>query len=161
VRFAHELVSVGLSTRTITAAVVALVALLAASACTDGKESAPQVTLPATSIPSSAPAMPTAVAATPERSAKQIYAVRCTPCHGANGRGDGVISASLTPKPRDYTNAAWQASVTDDQLKKTILSGGEAVGKSQMMPANPDLAAKVDVTNALVQMIRSFSSTPK
>ena len=39
---------------------------------------------------------PAAAAATPEAEAAQIFAGRCSPCHGATGAGDGAASAALT-----------------------------------------------------------------
>ena len=86
---------------------------------------------------------------------KEIFKTRCAPCHGESGKGDGPGAAALTPKPRDYTNAAWQDSVKDEDIKKTILYGGAAVGKSAAMPARPDLEGKPDL-DALVKYVRSF-----
>lgn len=86
---------------------------------------------------------------------KEIFKTRCAPCHGETGKGDGPGAAALTPKPRDYTNAAWQDSVKDEDIKKTILYGGAAVGKSAAMPASPDLDGKPDL-DALVKYVRSF-----
>ena len=63
---------------------------------------------------------------------------------------------ALTPKPRNYTDKTWQASVTDDQIRKTIVMGGAAVGKSPVMPAQPQLKEKPEVVAALVQIIRTF-----
>ena len=84
--------------------------------------------------------------------------MRCVPCHGATGTGDGAAAAALNPKPRNYTDAAWQASVTDEQLKKTILYGGAAVGKSAVMPSQPDLESKPEVLDGLVKIIRGFGA---
>jgi mono/diheme cytochrome c family protein len=92
------------------------------------------------------------------REAKAIFDTRCTPCHGANGKGDGAGAAALKPKPRDYTDPAWQKSITDDQLRQTILKGGPAVGKSVLMPPNPDLESKPEVVNGLVKIVRDFGS---
>lgn len=36
--------------------------------------------------------------------AKVIYTTYCTPCHGSNGRGDGIAAASLAKKPADHTS---------------------------------------------------------
>ena len=36
--------------------------------------------------------------------AKVIYTSYCTPCHGSNGRGDGIAAASLPKKPADHTS---------------------------------------------------------
>jgi cytochrome c553 len=87
---------------------------------------------------------------------RDIFAKRCAACHGETGRGDGPAAANLNPKPRDYTNAAWQASVTDDQLRSIIVSGGFAVGKSPLMPPNPDLESSPAVVEGLVGIVRSF-----
>lgn len=62
----------------------------------------------------------------------------------------------MDPKPRDYTDAEWQASVTDEELKKVILGGGMAVGKSPLMPGNPDLKNKPELVDALVKKVRGF-----
>jgi hypothetical protein len=46
--------------------------------------------------------------------------------------------------------------VTDDEITKAITYGGAAIGKSPMMPANPDLDAKPEVVAALVHIVRDF-----
>src|SRR5687768_11220145 len=63
-------------------------------------------------------------------SAQTLFSQRCAVCHGTSGKGDGPGAVALNPKPRDYTNTAWQKSVSDDELKKIIVQGGQAVGKS-------------------------------
>jgi hypothetical protein len=80
-------------------------------------------------------------------------------CHGETGKGDGAAAAALNPKPRNYTDAEWQKSVTDDQIKKTITGGGASVGKSPIMPAQPDLASKPEVLDGLVKIIRGFAAS--
>jgi len=86
-----------------------------------------------------------------------MFMTVCATCHGADGTGNGPAAESLDPKPRNYTDAAWQASVTDADLKKIILEGGQAVGKSAMMPAQAQLKDKPDVLNELVMIIRGFA----
>lgn len=88
--------------------------------------------------------------------AKTIFTTRCATCHGTEGKGNGPAAITLTPKPRNYTDAAWQKSVTDDNLREIIVKGGAAVGKSPLMPPNPDLENKPDVVNGLVAIVRSF-----
>ncbi|MDX2169161.1 MAG: c-type cytochrome [Deltaproteobacteria bacterium] len=90
------------------------------------------------------------------KEADEIYKSRCTLCHGAAGKGDGPTAAALTPKPRTLTDAAWQKTVDDAHIEKIILNGGPSVGKSPLMPANPDLANKPDVIKALRQIVRQF-----
>ena len=102
---------------------------------------------------------PAANAVTPkmdEAQVKQLFADRCGACHGTSGKGDGPGAAALNPKPRNYTDKAWQASVTDEQIKKTIVYGGAAVGKSPNMPSNPDLDSKPEVVEGLVKIVRGF-----
>ncbi|MGE0871188.1 MAG: cytochrome c [Kofleriaceae bacterium] len=89
-------------------------------------------------------------------SAAEIFKANCANCHGPEGRGDGPVAASMNPKPRDYSDAAWQASVTDDELKRIILKGGAALGKSAMMPPNPQLKDQPQVLDDLVKIIRGF-----
>lgn len=102
-----------------------------------------------------APSEPVA-AKEPAVEAQEIFQSRCVTCHGENGKGDGPGSAALNPKPRDYTSADWQKSVTDDHIKKIILEGGPAVGLSPLMPPNPDLKDKPEVVDALVKVVRNL-----
>jgi mono/diheme cytochrome c family protein len=90
--------------------------------------------------------------------ADQIYKSRCAMCHGPSGKGDGPAGAAFDPKPRDLGDPAWQRSVTDEHIERAILSGGPAVGKSPLMPASPDLAAKPDVLKALRVLVRNFAA---
>jgi len=110
----------------------------------------------APAAPSQAAAPAAAPAVDPHPQAKALFQSLCRVCHGESGRGDGPGSASLNPKPRNYTDAVWQASVTDEQIKNTIMFGGAAVGKSPIMPASPDLQAKPEVVDELVKIVRSF-----
>jgi cytochrome c553 len=108
--------------------------------------------------PESGLAQPSSESATPTpaEEARATFSSLCSTCHGADGRGDGIAAANLNPKPRNYTDKTWQASVTDDQIKQTILMGGAAVGKSPMMPASPQFKDKPQVVDELVKIVRSF-----
>lgn len=120
--------------------------------CCGERERAPAG--PAASPPSRAAAP--AAAQTAASEAKQIFDTRCVTCHGVAGAGDGPGSAALEPKPRNFGDAAWQASISDEQLEKAILYGGAAVGKSPTMPGNPDLMSKPEVVRALVAQLRGL-----
>lgn len=91
-----------------------------------------------------------------KKEAAEIFATRCMTCHGAQGHGDGPASAGLTPKPRNFSDKDWQASVTSAHIENIIQYGGVAVGKSPAMPPNPDLAAKPAVIKALREHIRTL-----
>ncbi|HEY2772673.1 MAG TPA: c-type cytochrome [Candidatus Binatia bacterium] len=88
--------------------------------------------------------------------ADSIWKSRCSTCHGDGGKGDGAAAAALTPHPRDFTQQSWQSSVSDEHIEKIIAEGGQAVGLSMLMPANPDLVAKPDVIKALRAHVRSL-----
>jgi len=110
-----------------------------------------------------APAEPAPAAAAPAggdspavREANQVFTLRCVTCHGEQGAGDGPGSANLAPKPRNFQDPAWQASVSDEHLSAIILMGGVAVGMSPTMPGNPDLQAKPEVVSALIARIRGL-----
>jgi len=90
--------------------------------------------------------------------ADTIWQQRCSTCHGAGGKGDGAVGAALTPKPRDLTSADWQKGVTDEHIEKIIAQGGQAVGLSLLMPANPDLVSRPDVIKALRARVRALAA---
>jgi hypothetical protein len=89
-------------------------------------------------------------------SAAQIFSQRCSACHGPNGDGTGPAGTALNPHPRNFHDRTWQSSVTDDHIEQIIQQGGAAVGKSPLMPPNPDLVGKMDVVAALREKVRGF-----
>jgi mono/diheme cytochrome c family protein len=117
----------------------------------DAQRTAP--TAAATPTPAVVPPSPPA---DPASDAKALFKLKCVVCHGDHGAGDGPGAAAIVPKPRAFADAEWQTTVTDEHLKRIILEGGPAVGKSPAMPPNPDLKGKDDVVLALVKLIRDF-----
>lgn len=107
-----------------------------------------------------APTPPPGPSAADLKEADEIFASRCTPCHGPKGRGDGPASAGLTPKPRNFTDPTWQAKVTDEHIEKIVLYGGAAVGKSPAMPPNPDLDQYPNLIKGLRAHIRGLKAGP-
>jgi mono/diheme cytochrome c family protein len=126
------------------------------SGCTS-KDAAPAEPKAAEPAPAPTPAPAAEPAVDPVAEAQQIYKDRCTVCHGVTGKGDGDGSAALDPKPRDFTLAEWQDSVTDEHIQKIIVYGGAGVGKAPTMPANPDLDAKPEVVAELVKVVRGLA----
>lgn len=97
----------------------------------------------------------------PPPEAQAFFTARCVECHGPNGAGDGPSADTFTPKLRNYTDPAWQASITDDEIKLIILKGGARLGKSPAMPSNPRLQDRPEVLDGLVQIIRGFGKLPR
>lgn len=143
--------------RFIEASLVAILCACALQGCSKRSQPSPAPAEPQAAEPATDPAADEALMARAE--ARKLFASRCSVCHGEKGKGDGPGSAALDPKPRDYTNGAWQKSVTDDQLRAVITMGGAAIGKSPIMPSSPDLQAKPKVVDELVRIVRSFSTT--
>lgn len=50
------------------------------------------------------------------------YKAECATCHGNAGNGKGPAAVALTPKPTDFTSAAFQDK-TDTQIIATIKAG--------------------------------------
>jgi mono/diheme cytochrome c family protein len=114
---------------------------------------------------SSAPACskPAPKQMTPEQArteARTIFTSRCSTCHGLDGKGKGPLAAGLNPRPRDYSDRAWQAGASDEEIRTAIVKGGIGVGKSALMPANPDLADEPQVVDELLAVVRSFGTDP-
>jgi mono/diheme cytochrome c family protein len=138
----------------------ALAIALTSSACSKSESPPPPPTKPAAGATNSGGSTQVVAAKVDHAAkAKEIFATRCTPCHGAEGKGDGAASASLTPPPRNFHDPAWQSSVDDAYLEKIIKLGGAAVGKSTAMPSNPDLTDPA-VISALKDYVRALGKTP-
>jgi len=82
---------------------------------------------------------------------EQIFRTVCARCHGADGTGG--IAAGSANAPRNFRDAAFQASRSDDDLRRAIQQGKGA------MPAFGNLFSDGDL-RALVRKIRTFNSSP-
>jgi mono/diheme cytochrome c family protein len=89
--------------------------------------------------------------------AARIWRDRCANCHGERGLGDGEGAKVLPVRPRALGDSGWQSSVSDEHIAKVILEGGQAVGLSPLMAANPDLRTKPEVVDALVLYVRDLA----
>ncbi len=89
-----------------------------------------------------------------KKAAKLQFKTFCATCHGTTGKGDGPAAAGLDPKPRNWTDSAWQKSTTDERIFQVIKDGGPAVGLSPLMTANPLYQDRPGVIHALVRMVR-------
>jgi mono/diheme cytochrome c family protein len=80
---------------------------------------------------------------------KPIYETNCLMCHGAHGKGDGLIGATLRPPPADLTGP--QARAKSDKDLLTVIQDGRAA-----MPAWKTRLNEQDLQNVLAY-IRSLS----
>jgi mono/diheme cytochrome c family protein len=132
-----------------------LIALALLVACSKNDEPPPPSSGSPSAQPESGPKGKRSAGPIPEK-AQQMFMTVCATCHGADGSGNGPAAETLNPKPRNYTDPAWQAGVTDDEIRKTILLGGAGVGKSATMPGNPHLKEDAETLDGLVRIIRGF-----
>lgn len=88
--------------------------------------------------------------------ARELWRSRCANCHGLDGHGDGPQARHLLVSPRRLSDPRWQSSVDDDHLRTVIVEGGAAVGKNPVMAPNPDLRAKPEVVEALIEHVRKL-----
>lgn len=103
--------------------------------------------------------------ASPPRSAhnvgegRSIYEKHCADCHGPEGRGDGKMAVSLSPRPGNLISA--QTSAKSDQDLLNIIANGK---RRTAMPAWKDRLSEREQL-AVLAYIRSMihfsgSATP-
>ena len=85
--------------------------------------------------------------------AAALFQKRCSRCHGVNGDGRGTFANQLNPPPTDLTSPVWFKQTDEQKIKRVILGGGRAIGKSPMMPSHSDLRNKPQLLKALVRYI--------
>jgi len=79
----------------------------------------------------------------------------CTKCHGEDGKGQTKVGKKL--QLQDYTDAAFQAKVTDEEMTKIINDGvKDKAGKEKMKSYKDELSA--DEIKDLVAHIRKFKA---
>jgi mono/diheme cytochrome c family protein len=86
-------------------------------------------------------------------SAEQTFASVCAKCHGADGKG-GVPAAEGANPPRNFCDASFQASRSDEDLKQVIRKGKGG------MPAFGNLFSDAELLG-LVHKIRCFNPASK
>jgi cytochrome c oxidase subunit II len=77
------------------------------------------------------------------------FASTCARCHGTDGCG--ALASTPVGTPRRLCDSAFQASISDAQIKQTILKG------KGMMPGFGDDYSEAQVT-ALVHHVRSLKA---
>jgi mono/diheme cytochrome c family protein len=97
-----------------------------------------------------APAARVTEPAAPAPETVGLYRQYCLTCHGANGKGTEMRPAM--PTIPDFTNRAWQESVSDVQIIVSILEG-----RGALMPPLRDRLTEEQV-RGLVPYVRAFAA---
>lgn len=63
---------------------------------------------------------------------KENWDKNCASCHGKDGKGE--TKAGKKAQVKDFTDATYQATLTDDKMFKQIKEGMKENGKERMKP---------------------------
>ncbi|HYX20835.1 MAG TPA: cytochrome c [Thermoanaerobaculia bacterium] len=85
---------------------------------------------------------------TPEHPS-ELFKKNCAKCHGEKGNGDTMRGRHL--KARNFTDAEWQADVTDAQLVKSVTDG-----KDDMPPFGKKLTQE-EIQSLVKNDVRGFA----
>jgi len=87
----------------------------------------------------------------------ELFMEHCAECHGYDGKAEVVVMHMDEP-PRDQTDADYMRALPDVFLYLAICKGGDAVGRSIVMPAWGDFLTDQEIRDLLAK-IRTFSGT--
>ncbi len=62
------------------------------------------------------------------KNGRALFRLYCVSCHGANGKGDGVLAAGLDPRPTDFHHPDKADGLSPFQVHNTIRLGVENTG---------------------------------
>jgi mono/diheme cytochrome c family protein len=79
----------------------------------------------------------------------KLYQRYCSGCHGADGRGG---AQTFMPHVQNLTTKDYIELVPDGYLYQVIAEGGEAVGKSSMMPAWKPTLSEQDIKDIIAHI---------
>jgi mono/diheme cytochrome c family protein len=96
------------------------------------------------------------------RAGAQIFQRKCARCHGASAKGDGPDLARLQSavSPDDWNDKETNQEMSDAFIVSMITKGGQANGKSRIMPS---FGGKLNdrQVNDLVAFIRSLPKSAR
>jgi mono/diheme cytochrome c family protein len=133
------------------------------AACSGGDEPAPAPKEPGSTsgAVSSEAAAPAAVelGSGDAVQGKALYTQNCATCHGRSGGGDGVLSASLDPRPAAHNDGSYMNPLSDDHLFTVIKEGGASVGKSILMAPWSGTLSDAEIVD-VIAFIRTLANPP-
>jgi mono/diheme cytochrome c family protein len=83
----------------------------------------------------------------------EVWTEHCARCHGADGSGNTKVGKKM--KVKDYTSAAVQAKMTDEEILKAIEGGVFDEKKKEKMPAYKEKLSEKEMKD-LVAEVRAF-----
>jgi len=88
---------------------------------------------------------------------REIHLENCAECHGYDGKAE-VIVMHMDEPPKDQSDAEYMATLNDAFLYLAVCSGGDAVGRSIVMPPWGDVLTDAEIKD-LVAWIRTFAES--
>lgn len=105
----------------------------------------------------SSPNTPTTLQQTSAANGKQMYVSYCASCHGANGKGDGPVAASLKMPPADLTLLSKNndGKFPDKHVLAVLQNGSDVPSHGTPdMPVWGPLLGRLDRANPDVKQLR-------
>jgi mono/diheme cytochrome c family protein len=94
----------------------------------------------------------------PKGIGQQKFEQFCAACHGINGKADGPAAVALNPRPRNFTDVAWQEKTDDARIIHVITNGGASVGLSPTMAPWGGVLSQDEIKEVL-KWVRHFKGT--
>lgn len=96
-----------------------------------------------------------ALAQGPDKKTERLWKSKCSSCHGAAGKADTKKGTEM--KIRDMSTAEYQAKITDEDIRKSMLEGINRTegGVKQEMESYQD-TLKPEQIDALVAYVRAL-----
>jgi cytochrome c oxidase cbb3-type subunit 3 len=88
---------------------------------------------------------------------EEIHVENCAECHGYDGKAEVIVMHMDVP-PKDQSDPEYMKTMADAYIYIAICKGGEAVGKSIVMPGWGDVLTDQEIKD-LVAQVRLFSGT--
>jgi len=86
---------------------------------------------------------------------KAVYEIRCAPCHGSAGAGDGPAAVAIEPKPRNFRDPSFWRGRSRASLRLTVEQGRPGTMMSPFKGVLSD--AEID---DVVRYVESFRPAP-
>ena len=90
--------------------------------------------------------------ASAEEDHAKLFKIRCSNCHGVDGRGQTTLGKQLEVK--DWKAGKTLKALSDDQIRRLVAEGTKSPDGKERMPAFKKLTS--DEVTSLIMHVRSF-----
>jgi mono/diheme cytochrome c family protein len=79
---------------------------------------------------------------------QSVFDLRCAPCHGTGGGGDGPAAVAITPKPRNFRDVDFWKGRTGQQLRLVVRQGKPGT----LMPPFEGVLSEAEIDDVVAYM---------